>query len=889
GTLELPDLPLQKGSVKLLTQRWECASAPRSSLTLRHLPARRSPVPDKTRSSSIVEKILTDSERVEVFKEEPLGGPRQIESSTIAVKELQSRFEILSSRKAKNVDDEQLLTKTLHSFGNLFFCTLTLNALALYSNCDLFVVAVGHRKRVRRLPEESTPKAGNTPMDFEETVSLKEKLALYQAAVSKAESSNSFSNTPEKTKSSTVSGGLATVRKQFEKGKMTLSNRTFSQYQHQQKSVQEASSTNQPKISKSAREAECNGMTSKESLAETFQTQEVSPGEQGIPETNKVSTFTQSTDETVTSTIMNEDFPKISTQILKQQFEMTAQENTVPSDRETATPAKNVQKLLFQENEICILCQQRVYPMECLVADKQSFHKSCFRCHHCGSQLSLGNYASLHGQIYCKPHFKQLFKSKGNYDEGFGHKQHKDLWKSKDQCSSAGNIHAEEINPINRTPVDLKLLRDTDQGLYSGTEGNHPNILDNNLIKSTERGKLKMTWPPVTEDTAPKRTFSIEESAKVNKPKWPPEGLVQEGSSLHANKPLGNEKSLQKENAPTEQKENDTAITQQNQHSAFTSLSAKETASKTKSNTGKSEEIENKTGGPGIRELSGKGINESDNVVGHSAEKDQEKKKNEGGDFEVVQVTNIDDETVQKNSIEFSLNSNNNNNYAIFSQPNICRQNTTLTDTPNRMTELSHAISTALRNAFENLENQPGNEEIFQIYKSFESYSSNTVTVSLDEQSSKGVGNSNSLPQYNEDVTCLKSSTNITLVIKETSNTTFTVDNESVCIGKQSRSDKKINTILSDAVKALFLKEDYLVLDFSLIDSVDRTKHSSRPYSEDHKNCNKELNDNVCQEDKIGEVFKNDRSTPFELLNSRYTTFPSSQGEKEIAHHRRAI
>lgn len=99
GTLELPDLPLQKGSVKLLTQRWECASAPRSSLTLRRLPALRSPVPDKTRQSSNVEKELADSERVEVFKEEPLGGPRQIERSTIAVKELQSHFEILAGRK----------------------------------------------------------------------------------------------------------------------------------------------------------------------------------------------------------------------------------------------------------------------------------------------------------------------------------------------------------------------------------------------------------------------------------------------------------------------------------------------------------------------------------------------------------------------------------------------------------------------------------------------------------------------------------------------------------------------------------------------------------------------------------------------------------------------
>uniref|UniRef100_A0A667XLI7 Xin actin binding repeat containing 2 n=1 Tax=Myripristis murdjan TaxID=586833 RepID=A0A667XLI7_9TELE len=66
--------------------------------------------------------------------------------------------------------------------------------------------------------------------------------------------------------------------------------------------------------------------------------------------------------------------------------------------------------------------------MESLIADKQNFHKSCFRCAHCSGKLSLGNYASLHGRMYCKPHYKQLFKSKGNYDEGFGEKPHKELW-----------------------------------------------------------------------------------------------------------------------------------------------------------------------------------------------------------------------------------------------------------------------------------------------------------------------------------------------------------------------------------------------------------------------------------------------------------------------------
>ncbi|EAW94293.1 LIMD2 isoform 8 [Pan troglodytes] len=54
------------------------------------------------------------------------------------------------------------------------------------------------------------------------------------------------------------------------------------------------------------------------------------------------------------------------------------------------------------------------------------------RSKHCHTKLSLGSYAALHGEFYCKPHFQQLFKSKGNYDEGFGRKQHKELWAHKE-------------------------------------------------------------------------------------------------------------------------------------------------------------------------------------------------------------------------------------------------------------------------------------------------------------------------------------------------------------------------------------------------------------------------------------------------------------------------
>jgi len=68
----------------------------------------------------------------------------------------------------------------------------------------------------------------------------------------------------------------------------------------------------------------------------------------------------------------------------------------------------------------CVSCGKAVYPMEMLVADEQVFHKGCFRCKHCNNVLKLGSFASMGGVFYCKPHFKQLFASKGNYSEGFG-------------------------------------------------------------------------------------------------------------------------------------------------------------------------------------------------------------------------------------------------------------------------------------------------------------------------------------------------------------------------------------------------------------------------------------------------------------------------------------
>lgn len=83
--------------------------------------------------------------------------------------------------------------------------------------------------------------------------------------------------------------------------------------------------------------------------------------------------------------------------------------------------------------EACATCSKAVYAMERLEADKVVYHKVCFKCDVCKKPLSVGSYAALEGTIYCKTHFKQLFKVKGNYDEGFGRQQHKAKWSGNEE------------------------------------------------------------------------------------------------------------------------------------------------------------------------------------------------------------------------------------------------------------------------------------------------------------------------------------------------------------------------------------------------------------------------------------------------------------------------
>jgi len=111
------------------------------------------------------------------------------------------------------------------------------------------------------------------------------------------------------------------------------------------------------------------------------------------------------------------------------------EKSEAPKETKTTSEVANKFKNISASDK-CDKCGKTVYLTEKIVVedkeDKKLFHKACLRCSHCQVVLSLGNYASLKGVFYCKPHFKQLFAAKGNYDEGFGNEKHTAKWIDRD-------------------------------------------------------------------------------------------------------------------------------------------------------------------------------------------------------------------------------------------------------------------------------------------------------------------------------------------------------------------------------------------------------------------------------------------------------------------------
>ncbi|KAG8382262.1 hypothetical protein BUALT_Bualt05G0058500 [Buddleja alternifolia] len=63
----------------------------------------------------------------------------------------------------------------------------------------------------------------------------------------------------------------------------------------------------------------------------------------------------------------------------------------------------------------CKACDKTVHFVEMMSADGVPYHKTCFKCSHCSGRLAMSNYSAVDGNLYCKPHFEQLFKETGSF------------------------------------------------------------------------------------------------------------------------------------------------------------------------------------------------------------------------------------------------------------------------------------------------------------------------------------------------------------------------------------------------------------------------------------------------------------------------------------------
>ncbi|XP_078390745.1 LIM domain and actin-binding protein 1a isoform X2 [Cetorhinus maximus] len=351
-------------------------------------------------------------------------------------------------------------------------------------------------------PDKTESKVGTELADMQEQTSVKDRMALYQAAAPQTETSIQSPTTLEE---QMLSGEVISTKELWESREVPIP----------KKLPQFGISTSDLVISAG------NGNEQKENVppvpfTSTSPHAELQKGSviETAPNSWKSSAYEKQVDGQVS--VENEEGTlKLSAQGIKQQRSTTEIQSS---------PTKSFKKFQLPARELCVTCQKTVYPMERLVANQQVFHTACFRCSHCNTKLSIGNFASLHGNVYCKPHFSQLFKSKGNYDEGFGHKPHKELWMAKNESDTAENksevaMDKSEAKTENSGIDEFSILK---VGVLAASmEAMVTSSSPEKVEKPVETRKLKIAWPPPTE-TGSKGINSTEENLRVNKPKWPP-------------------------------------------------------------------------------------------------------------------------------------------------------------------------------------------------------------------------------------------------------------------------------------------------------------------------------------------------------------------------------
>eukprot|EP00026_Physarum_polycephalum_P017139 Phypoly_transcript_18253.p1 GENE.Phypoly_transcript_18253~~Phypoly_transcript_18253.p1 ORF type:complete len:212 (+),score=48.17 Phypoly_transcript_18253:100-735(+) len=158
-------------------------------------------------------------------------------------------------------------------------------------------------------------------------------------------------------------------------------------------------------------------------------------------------------------------------------------------------------------NPKCAVCGKTAYAAEQVrPTDDVVLHKTCFRCAQCNTVLKLGNFAGLDGKYYCKPHFKQLFALKGNYNEGFGTEKHSANWLHKD------GEHPEEKK------VEEKKVEEKKKPEPKVEEKSEPDIVKpSSLLKNSSSTKQATLSSSSSQSTTKNTSQSTSSSATLSK------------------------------------------------------------------------------------------------------------------------------------------------------------------------------------------------------------------------------------------------------------------------------------------------------------------------------------------------------------------------------------
>ncbi|XP_061471215.1 LIM domain and actin-binding protein 1 isoform X2 [Rhineura floridana] len=77
------------------------------------------------------------------------------------------------------------------------------------------------------------------------------------------------------------------------------------------------------------------------------------------------------------------------TETLRSAYAKQQSPDSRASSQTDMSPPKAVKKFQLPAKETCVACKKTVYPMERLFANQQVYHVSCFRCSYCNSKLTV--------------------------------------------------------------------------------------------------------------------------------------------------------------------------------------------------------------------------------------------------------------------------------------------------------------------------------------------------------------------------------------------------------------------------------------------------------------------------------------------------------------------